>query len=236
MVHLLVVFAAYAIIELIRMIRGAHSRRRLLVSVGVSVPLALFCNLDLFGYQKEHQPYLRCAYAIACLNANRDDLLDDAVAHFEQDLEADLAELRRQNRRSNTTLLLDHCSPMRLLLRYYLKKGDFDRALQAAHQLLDRNEVDGFLAVQVFGLCEAGGDRSGAKSALAIIQRDSETIPADLAADCFARYGMRWSDATALRRAMELYRELYRAYPERIDYHTRLQEIRARLKDESKAP
>ncbi|MBN1343145.1 MAG: glycosyltransferase family 39 protein [Phycisphaerae bacterium] len=226
MVHLLVIFAAYGLVELVRMFRERTSRRRLLVASVALAILAAFCNLDLFHYRKEHQPYLRFAYAVACLKAERDDLLASAVADFERDLDADLAELTRQGRRSNTTLLLDHCTPMRLLLHYYSKKGNREKALQAAKHMLDRGEVDGFLAVQVFDLCDAVGDKERSAAALSILQRDAHALPQDLVAERLSRYGLRWSDAASLDQARKIYDHLSRMHPGNAEYHRRVEEIR----------
>jgi hypothetical protein len=172
MVHLLVVFAAFGLVELVRMIRHRVSSIRLAAAGLALGALALFCNLNLFGYRKEHQPYLRFAYVVACMMSDRNDMMDRAVARFEHDLVVDLAELQRQNRRSNTTLLLDHCTPFRLLLPYYLHRGMQEKALGAAGRMLEREELDGEWALRLFDVFLGARDKDRAARALAILEQD----------------------------------------------------------------
>ncbi len=212
MVHVLVIFAAYGLVTLVRMVKHRAERRKALIVVPVLAGLAVFCNLDVFGYRKEHQPYLRFAHAVACMMSGQDDLLDEAVAHFERDLAVDLAELERENRRSNTTLLLDHCTPMRLLLPYYLRRGDRVGALRAAERMLQREPVDGPRAAQLFDVFYEAGRKHDAERALSILERQ-EAVPPELMAVRLLQFGARWSDRPALRRARTLYKTLTRLSP-----------------------
>jgi len=226
MVHLLVVFAAFAVVETARMIRSPAQRRKLLIVVPGLAALTLFCNLDPFGYRKAHQPYLRLAYAVACLMSDRQDLLDDAIIHFEHDLKADLADLRQEGRRSNTTLLVDHCCPMRLLLPYYVQRGRQADAVRAAEWMLDHEPVDGVWPARLMDVFIAADRKASAQRALDVLDRPAMAARPDVMADCLFRFGRTWHDRDALTRAREVYERLARANPGEILFHERLRQLR----------
>ena len=225
MVHVLVVFAAFGGVELVRMIRRKANRPRLVVAVLALAALVLLCNLNLFGYRKDHHPYLRFAYAVACLPSGRHDLLDGALADFDRDLKADLAELQRQGRRSNTTLLLDHCNPMRLLLPYYLEHGQRAEALHAAEHMLEREHVDGEWAPRLFEIFLTAGKRKLAGRALRHVERECLRARPDVVADALARFGTKWDDRGALNRARRIYEDLIRLHPGRLEFYRALERL-----------
>jgi len=226
MVHVLVVFAAFGLVELVRMVRRKADRSRLIVVALLLAALVLLCNLNLFGYRKDHHPYLRFAYAVACLQSGRHDLLDGALADFDRDLKADLIELQRQGRRSNTTLLLDHCNPMRLLLPYYLEHGQQAEALRAAERMLEREHVDGEWAPRLFGIFLAADKRELAGRALQLVERECLRARPDVVADALARFGRKWNDRRALDQARGIYQDLTRRHPGRFEFYKALEGLR----------
>lgn len=236
MVHLLVVFAAYALVEIVRLIRQATISRRLTLAALALVGLGLFCNLDLFGYRKEHQPYLRLAYAVACMMSERSDLFDQAVADFEHDLIADLRDLQRRGGRSNTTLLVDHCMPMRFLLPYYLQRGDRDKALWAATNMIQREPVDAVWAARLFDIFLEAGQRDLTNKALQLLEQGTAAGDSPDLADRLFRYGRKLQDQAALRRAVALYESLVRLHPGDARLHTRLEETRSAVSQATTRP
>ncbi len=229
MVQVMVIFAAYGLVQLIGMIIGRRPRRELIWAAPLVLALAVFSNLDLFGYRRQHYPYLRLAYAVACIRAERPELLDDALGHFAHDLEADLAELRARGRRSNTTLLLDHCNPMRLLLPYYLQHNREEAALWSARLMLENEDVTADWALRLFDLFYEAGDREGARQALDILEQRAGPNAAMPVAQCLYRFGLRWSDPGSLKQARSLLEATLRLNPGDAAVRRLLDQVKASL-------
>jgi hypothetical protein len=225
MVSLMVPFAAYALVELVRMVRDRREWRRLGVAGCSLVALSLFSNLNLFGYRQAHEPYLRFAYLVACTMSGRDDLVDAAVADFEHDLAIDMENYRRTGQRSNTTLLLDHCTPMRLLFPYYVRHGRKDKALEAAKQMLDHEGVDGPTAVMLFDFFVSNGEKAPAAKSLQVIEQQLQHTQPSVVLQCLMRFAQTWKDLDALERARRILKDLLRAYPTRIELHRDLEAV-----------
>ncbi len=225
MVQLMVPFAAYGVVELIRLAWTRSSPRRLALGVAALAGLAIFSNLNLFGYRQDHQPYLRFAYAVACLVSGQTDRLDAAVARFEKDLKIDLEQARRTGQRSNTTLLVDHCCPMRLLLPYHVQKGNKDKALAAANWMLDHEIIDGPWAPNLFNVFLEAGQRPQAERALRIVEQQYASIQPPLVADALFRYGKTYADRPSLEKARQTYSQLSTADPSNLETHRRLEEL-----------
>jgi hypothetical protein len=235
MVNLMVPFASFAVVEIVRVARSGAERWKLAIIGPVLGALALFSNLNLFGYRQDHEPYLRFAYAVACMMSGRADLLDKAITDFEHDLAIDLDTARRTGQRSNTTLLMDHCTPMRLLLPYYVQRGLNDKAHAAARQMLEHEGVDGAWAVRVFGLAVSLRDKDLASRALQQIVQPSQGVPPPVVAEACLRFGQVWNDPTSLERAMSLYEELARSHPDEIQMHRNLETVKRLLSGRANA-
>ncbi len=229
MVNLMVPFAAFALVTIVRMARQPTGRLKL-IPLGIAlVVLGLFCNLNVFGYRQDHQPYLRFAYAVACTMSGRDDLLDGAIADFERDLAIDMENYRRTGQRSNTTLLMDHCTPMRLLFPYHVRKGQPGKAINDARQMLEHEGVDGPWALRLFDFLVETDQRDLADRALKEVVRHTESTHPAIAAAALLRYGRRWNDRSSLERAGRLFDGLVSVDPGNLDLGRGLEETKRLL-------
>ncbi len=158
--------------------------------------------------------------------SGRHDLLDGAVTDFERDLAIDVEDHRRTGRRSNTTLLLDHCTPMRLLFPYYLRSGQRDKALEAAKRMLEREPVDGMWAFQLFDFLVANGPRALAEQSLQRMLNCLQPTQPEVAADALSRFGQQWSDRSSLEQSRRIYEELAKQNPTEARLHRKLEAVR----------
>ncbi len=213
MVHLLVLFAAYAVVEILRLAANRTNPRRLGVALLALALLAPLSNLDLFGYREAHQPYLRFAYAVACLLSEDQARFDRALEHFEHDLRARLAEYERDGRRSNTTLLLDHCHPMRLLLPYYLERGRDGEAIWAGRQMLTSGESDPEWLGRLVDLFVSVNRCDLADEAVGRLEAESTGTRPVLVAEKLLHFGQACRNRHALERARRLYKRLTESAP-----------------------
>jgi 4-amino-4-deoxy-L-arabinose transferase-like glycosyltransferase len=222
MVHLLMPFAAYGLVEFIRLVKPAVTWRKRVVVGAAVVGLGVFCNLNVFDYWNSSKAHLRWAMVIACDKAGRTDLVGQAVKEFEQALAKDLKDLRP----SNTALVLKYASPMTWLFSYYDRQQNRDKALEYARRMLRDEPFAREPVLRAFELFMAVGDRRGA---LAAIEAMNRRVGPYVLGECLSRYGQTFEDRPALIRAKELYENAIQAYPTELRYHRALSELRTRL-------
>ncbi len=194
MVHLLMPFAAYGIVEIVGLLgSGVPTRRRLAIGVPL-VGLALFCNLNVFDYWSSPKGHLRWAMVVACDKAGRDDLLPEAVAEFEAELEQNLKDLRP----SNIAEVLRHSRPYTWLFDYYDRRDNCTKAYLYARRMIDNEPFDPKTWIRAFHLFLAEGNKTRARRVLDALPR---YVPDPVRAELWLRFGQRFEDREALRRS-----------------------------------
>ncbi len=222
MVHLLMPFAAYGLVQVIGLFRPAVPwGRRLRVGIPL-IGLAVFCNLNLFDYWTSRKAHLRWATVLACEKAGRDDLLPQAVKEFEEQLAKDRVDLRP----SNTAEVLKHANPMTWLFTYYDERQDRDRALDYARRMLRDEGSTPKAVVRAFDLFMQVGDRDGAFQAIRAM--DKRVRPGNLG-DCLFGYAKKFGDRAALVRAKHHYALAVQLNPTNNHYHRALAEVQKLL-------
>ncbi len=223
MVHLLIPFAGYGLVQAIGLCRsGVAWRRRLKVGIPLA-GLAVFCNMNLFDYWSSGKAHLRWAMVMACEKTGREDLLPQAVREFEEALAEELPHLRP----SNTSLVLKYANPMTWLFRYYDRRGDRTKALDYARRMLPKEQFDPDAVHRAFDLFLEAGDRDAASQA---IEKMAPWTEPDVRADFLVRLGERFNDRGALRRAVDLYQLAVALHPAEYRHRKRLDELQQRLK------
>ena len=222
MVHLLMPFAAYGLVQVIILLRPAVPwGRRLRVGIPL-IGLVAFSNLNLFDYWTSRTAHLRWATVVACDKAGRDDLLPQAVKEFEEQLAKDRVDLRP----SNTAEVLKHANPMTWLFGYYDRRQDRDRALHYARRMLRDEGSTPKAVVRAFELFMQGGDRDGASNAIGAMDK---RVRLGTLGDCLFGYARKFGDRAALVRAKHHYALAVRLNPTENRYHRALAEVQKLL-------
>ncbi|MBN1346215.1 MAG: glycosyltransferase family 39 protein [Phycisphaerae bacterium] len=196
MVHLLMPFAAYGLLQAIARVRaGVAWPTRLKTFVPLAL-LAAFCNLNLFDYWSSPKGHLKWTQVVACEKAGRDDLLPNAVAEFEQELQRDLKDPRP----GNVTKMLRHANAIGWLMSYHDHRGNREKALEYARTLLSRDPREPIWLVPAFKLLLEAGDAKHARDAL---NRMGRRLDPGLLGDCWLRYALAFGDRSALVEAEE---------------------------------
>jgi hypothetical protein len=225
-VHLLMPFAAFGLLEVIGLFRREAGWARRGVTVAVLAGLAVFSNGNWFDYWNTRGAHLQWAMVMACEKAGREDLLTKAVADFEQAL----ATYGDTSYPSDTQLVLKHSRPMSWLFRYYAQRGNLPKALAYAGLLLRKEQADMPAVIEAFRLFLRVDDREDATRAIEVmIKAVGRRVGPEVPADCLYAFGCRYNDRAALLRAADLYEQASRLRPSEIRFHRAADEIRERL-------
>jgi len=218
-VHLLMPFAGFGLLEVIQLFRPDVAWGRRVVLSGILLVLGLFSNLNLFNYWDTRGAHLQWAMVSACEKAGRTDMLPKAV----QDLEEALAKFGDLTRPSDTSLLLKHAGPMRWLFLYYYRQGNIPKALTYATIMLEKESFDPVGAREAFKLFDRLGDRKGAEQ---VLRRMEGHVGPAVMGEHLVAFAKRFGDPEALLRAKEYYEIAIHLSPTDLDHHRRLTEVR----------
>jgi hypothetical protein len=168
-IYLSMPFAAYGLVTFIARVTrpGAWGAR-----VGYPVLLgllAVFSNINWFGYSVSGHTELQFTYAQACLQTNRTDLLPDATRSFE---EAYSNEMHHGGMPWANSL---YCfNPPWWIFRCYHRLGEESKAIEWIPAMLERDPLSSEVVSLVKGLI---GEKSAEPARILLNQMEQRTAP-----------------------------------------------------------
>ncbi len=232
-VHLLMPFAAFGFVEVLRLFRSGVSWPRRLLTGGALTGLVIFSNGNWYDYWDTRGAHLQWAMVMACEKAGRQDMLPKAVEDFERAL----VEYGDASIPSDTQLVLKYGRPMTWLFRYYNRKENLPKALAYADIMLSREPLNPEAAFEALGLYIRINDRFSAMKVLELMSRGlGKQIGPAVLADALRAFGMKFGDLVALQKARELYEQASRLNPQEIRNYRAIAEIDELFKQVSTRP
>ncbi len=217
-VYLLMPMVAFGAVELVRRFAPPIRWRRVWPPVGLLAGLAVFCNVNVFGFRPAHCEYLLFHFIGACLAVDRHDL----IAETSDKIEAILNDPAQAHHVPAKGML-----PM---FEYFHDRGDFARAARYGWEMVRRQErapprtLDAVVKVLLHF-----GQRAQARHALDLLERNTAGQPNLHLAQALARYGHACGDRSAYVRAAEQYAALSRRHPEEDRYRRGLTAVKRHL-------
>jgi len=227
-VHLLMPFAAFGLLDVLRLFRSDATWTRRGLIGAVLAGLVVFSNGNWFNYWDTRGIHLQWAMINACEKAGREDLLPKAVEDFEKAL----AECGDTSYPSDTSLVMKYGHPRLWLFRYYRRRNNLPQAAANARLMLKNERFDAEGCMDAFRMFMETNDRTGSlEAAEAMANAVGKYVRPDHAADCLLAYGRRFADPEALRRARELYEVAAHLRPNELRFDNALTEIRELLQN-----
>jgi len=226
-VPLLILFAAYGLVRLVGFFRkGIPATHRMLAILSIA-GLAVFSNVNWFGYAEKHYTDHRMAFAVACEQAGRNDLLPAAVARLSAALDEDL-----KTGRLTQTAVMDHVHPIGWVFVHYYRLGDKSRALHYG-SLMIRHDVEP-IPLLVLTFCHMAmdaGRKNEARQALDLIRRDAGGCNPEDVISCLARFGEIYMDKAALTEALSMLNTVRLQNPADPNHQNMRTRVRSLLQD-----
>jgi len=220
-VALMIPFAAYGAVRLIALCQPGVSWLRRAAAVIAVAGLAAVSNTNLFGYAEKYYTDHRLAYAVACKQAGREDLLTEALERFEQALDEDF-----RIGHFTQTAVMEHAHPIGWLFYHYLQRGYTPKAFRYGSLMMKHDpEPVPFLVVAFFHLAVDTGHQEVARQTLETVARNAHLHDPAEVVHCLIRFGETYQDKSALLRALERLRNLLRQNPAEIKYHIALNHV-----------
>lgn len=227
-VCLMVPFAAYGLTCLAGLFRHATSWSTRVATTIALAGLLVVSNTNLFGYREKHYTDHRMGFAVACVHANRQDLIPAAVDRFAEALDEDLA-----SGRLTQTAIMEHAHPLGWVFSYYYFNGKFDRALRYGELMMQREPPDGQRVANFFDLAIRMNQEQDAAEALDVLTKGRMTIHPMEIVMRLIRFGQRYGDASRLIQAERLLQQMVEAQPAELSYHRALAHVRSLLKHQA---
>ena len=224
-VYLLVPFAAFGVVEFVRLWRTPGRWRLRLVSCGILAGTALLCNVDLFGYSDTHHTELRMTYAQACERTERLDLLPDAADRFER---AYFDELNRRSGRPWASTL-HHCAPMTWMFIFHFRTDNTSQALRYGAMMVEQEPFNPPAFLRYYEILLANERPEQARKLLDVFEQLLMPHEPEIAIETFMRFWTRFNDRAVLRRAEALLVPLSNANPDKTYFHFTLYKVRELL-------
>ncbi len=218
-VHLLLPFVAYAVVELAGILRPPIRWRRALVPVGALAGLMVLSNVNVFRYRPPYHEYMLFSLAGACGAVGRTDMMDDVVA----DIERALADTSYRH--------MLHPWAMTCLFGYYRDRGDVPRAAHYGQRIFERGEpVRPQTLGQLVAVFIAADQRDRAKRAVDTLVNRAGGLAEPYSANALLAYGRAFGDRAALTIAARQFADLARSAPHEEAFRNGLDAARASLK------
>jgi len=228
LVHLLMPFAAYGFVQVIRLCHPRTSWRKRVGVGGALAGLALFSNLNLFGYWAVQKSFLKSATLAACEMTGRTDLLPRAVEEFEQALADDIGDERNipHLRSGNTGLLLRHSQPFTWLFRYYTdRQPNEQKALKYARLALEYGRLDLESAKKALALFTQVNQPDTVRRMLTVMNGQLTGKDRAVVAAAMLEFARRYNDRKVLAEAGRAYRRLAAECPSELEFHRQAEAI-----------
>ncbi len=229
-VAVMVPLAAYGLVQLLRLCgRGVPWSSRAAAAAALA-GLAVFSNVNWFGYREPYYTDHRMAYAVACRQAGGDERLAEAVDRFERALARDV-----EKGELTQTAVMDHANPFGWLFHYYFQTQQEEKAFRYGSLMLERESDPVPFLLLAFAHTAMNVDKEAqARKAIETILADPSQQDPRQVILCLARFGEMAHDVAMLKTAKRMLQTLMQASPGEAQWHSldkKLDELIARVKD-----
>jgi len=219
-VHLLMPFVAYAVVELVGILKPPTRWRRALMPVGALVGLMVLSNVNVFRYRPPYHEYMLFSLAGACGAVGRADMMDDVV----EDIERALADTSYRQ--------VLHPWAMTCLFGYHRDRGDMAGAAHYGERIIERGEpVSPQTLGQLVTVFIAADRRDQAKRALDKLVNLTGGLAEPHSANALLAYGRAFRDRAALMAAAKQLADLTRSAPHEETFRQGLDAAREFLRN-----
>jgi hypothetical protein len=225
MVHLLVPFAAFGLVEVLGLFRRGVSWTKRSVVLLALVCLAVFSNTNLFGYWEHRKAHLVSKYIDSCARSGRTDLMDRAFDELDEVLTREMEDPRP----GNTSIMLQYGQHMTQLFIHYFKRGNYPKALRYGKLMVQRERVLPQAVSAFFDLVIRLEPYDRCRAQLEVIRSRCKADHPDVLASCLLRFGQRYQDVPSLEEAARLYKMLTDRQPANPSFRDGLARCRAIL-------
>jgi len=215
-VCLLAPLGAYGLVRVAAWCRASVDRRKTFIAAACLAGVGLVSNLNVFAYRPPCHPYLLFIYAAACGATGRGQEMARTVEKIEQAMAMDVKGGR-------------HGRALYCLHDYYDRNGPLDKAVHYGIRLIERRQLDANGSARVFDTFMKANRPDLIRSLLAVMDQGQAGADPGVIADAILRYARRYHDRKWLRQAERRYRQLAVRHPVEVEYHRRLDLIRALL-------
>jgi hypothetical protein len=230
-VPLLLLFAAYGLVRAAGFCRRGVPWSHRVLAAAVLAALAVFSNINWFGYAEKYYTDHRMGFMVACEVADRKDLLPRAVERVEEALNEDL-----KKGGFTQTAVMEHAHPLGWLFYHHFRTGNKEKAFRYGSLMMKQDAAPLFPLMIAY--CHAAMDTEHEKEAREVLRTlfkvSSGNDPA-LILIVTMRFGEKYRDREALLQAKRLLQELCQSNPNNLDYHGALKRVRSLL-DELEVP
>jgi hypothetical protein len=224
-VPLLILFAAYGLVRLAGYCRRGVPWSHRAAAAAALAGLAVFSNINWFGYAEKYYTDHRLGYAVACSDAGREDMLPAAVKRFEEALTDDL-----RSGRLTQTAVMEHAHPIGWLFAYHFRHGHADGAFRYGSLMMQcEAEPIPFLVVAYLSTAIKTGHEKEARMALESVLKNRSAYDREQVVRCLVEFGEAYRDKDALIEAMRMLGNLIAENPSELRHHTLLNQVKTLL-------